>query len=199
MYDNSLGVLTRKKSQVNSHYKFDKSNIFWYHFFTTFDNIVDDGVIPKPPLDQFSWAFFYSVKMVDRILLLTLALILLKMNTASIFLIVESKVIGGRFHGSPLIFSGVWGSFLVRLLFLICCWIYLQLFWSLVLGIFLITSTATPSHPALFLIFWILVACLSVVWIRGICKFFGHLILCSFLKIRSLNFAIINLVFAFDF
>ena len=150
-------------------------------------------------LINFSWAFFYSVKMVDRILLLTLALILLKMNTASIFLIVESKVIGGRFDGSPLIFSGVWGSFLVRLLFLICCWIYLQIFWSIVLGVFLITSTATPSHPALFLIFWILAACLSVVWIRGICKFFGHLILCSFLKIRSLNFAIINLVFVFDF
>ena len=59
--------------------------------------------------------------MVDGILLLTLALILLKMNAASIFLIVESKVIGRRFDGSPLIFSGVWGSFLVRLLFLICC------------------------------------------------------------------------------
>ena len=150
-------------------------------------------------LINFSWAFFYSVKMVDRILLLTLALILLKMNTASIFLIVESKVIGGRFDGSPLIFSGVWGSFLVRLLFLICCWIYLQIFWSIVLGAFLITSTAAPSHPALFLFFWILAACLSVVWIRGIWKFFGHLILCSFLKIRSLNFAIINFVFAFDF
>ena len=153
VYDNSLGVLTRKNSQVNSHFKIYKSNIFRYHFLTAFDTIVDDGVIPKPPLDLFSWATFYSVKMVDGILLLTLALILLKMNAASIFLIVESKVIGRRFDGSPLIFSGVWGSFLVRLLFLICCWIYLQLFWSIVLGAFLIISTAIPSHPALFLIF----------------------------------------------
>ena len=28
VYDNSLGVLTRKNSQVNSHYKIDKRNIF---------------------------------------------------------------------------------------------------------------------------------------------------------------------------
>ena len=28
VYDNSLGVLTRKNSQMNSHYKIDKSNIF---------------------------------------------------------------------------------------------------------------------------------------------------------------------------
>ena len=27
LYDNSLEVLTRKNSQVNSHYKIDKSNI----------------------------------------------------------------------------------------------------------------------------------------------------------------------------
>ena len=101
----------------------------------------------------FSWATFYSFQMVDSILFLALALIVLKMNAASIFIIVESKVIGRRFDGSLLIFSGVWGSFLVRLLFLICCWIYLQLFLSIVLGAFLIISTAIPSHLALFWIF----------------------------------------------
>ena len=53
VYDNSLGVLTRKNSQVNSHYKIDKSNIL-----TAFDTIVDDGVIPKPPLDHFFLSFF---------------------------------------------------------------------------------------------------------------------------------------------
>ena len=42
--------------------------------------------------------------MVDSILFLALALIVLKMNAASIFIIVESKVIGRRFDGSLLIF-----------------------------------------------------------------------------------------------
>ena len=58
VYDNSLGVLTRKNSQVNSDYEIDKSNIFWYHFLTTFDIIVDDGVIPKPPIDHFFLSYF---------------------------------------------------------------------------------------------------------------------------------------------
>ena len=58
VYDNSLGVLTRKNSQVNSQYEIDKSNIFWYHFLTAFDTIVDDGLIPKPPFDHFFLSLF---------------------------------------------------------------------------------------------------------------------------------------------
>ena len=58
MYDNSLEVLTRKNSQVNSQYKIDKSNIFWYHFLAAFDTIVDDGLIPKPPFDHFFLSLF---------------------------------------------------------------------------------------------------------------------------------------------
>ena len=53
MYDNFLGVLTRRNSQVNSHYKIDKSNIL-----AAFDTIVNDGVIAKPPLDHFFLSFF---------------------------------------------------------------------------------------------------------------------------------------------
>ena len=44
--------------------------------------------------------------MADDIFLLTLALILFMMNAASIFLNVESKVVGHRFDGGCLIFSG---------------------------------------------------------------------------------------------
>ena len=58
MYYNSLGVLTRKNSQVNSHYEIDKSNIFCYHFLTAFDTIIDDGLIPKPPFDHFFLSVF---------------------------------------------------------------------------------------------------------------------------------------------